>query len=95
IEVTVNPKGTITGKTTDVAPGSKVIVAIEGVDKDGKPVKANVETTVKPDGSYEVQVPAGIVDGSPVTAKATTTDRNGNKITDTDTLAGPVSDDPK
>uniref|UniRef100_UPI0030092DD2 BapA/Bap/LapF family prefix-like domain-containing protein n=1 Tax=Acinetobacter higginsii TaxID=70347 RepID=UPI0030092DD2 len=92
IKVTIGTDGKLTGTTKDVAPGSKVIITVEGLDKDGNPVKTDVETTVKSDGSYETQVPSEIVDGSPIDATAKTTDRNGKQITGTDELAG--SDEP-
>ncbi|WP_445346082.1 BapA/Bap/LapF family prefix-like domain-containing protein [Acinetobacter bohemicus] len=93
IEVAVDDKGKITGTTTDVAPGEKVVITVEGFDKDGNPVKTDVETTVKADGSYEADVPANIADGSSVDVEAKSTDRNGNEVTDTDNLTGRVEDD--
>ncbi|MCJ8160297.1 BapA/Bap/LapF family prefix-like domain-containing protein, partial [Acinetobacter zhairhuonensis] len=47
ITAEIDPKtGTVSGTVTDVPEGEKVIVTIEGVDKDGHPVKEDVETTV-------------------------------------------------
>ena len=93
IEVAVNDVGKITGTTKDVAPGEKVIITVEGFDKAGNPVKKDVETTVKADGSYEADIPANIADGSSVDVEAKTTDRNGNEISNTDSLTGRVEDD--
>src|SRR5690606_24450870 len=79
ITAEIDPKaGTVSGTVTDVPEGEKVIVTIEGVDKDGNPVKEDVETTVV-DGKYTVDIPAAIVDGSPVEAEAKSTDNNGKR----------------
>ncbi|MNZ49216.1 Leukotoxin [compost metagenome] len=85
ITVEVDNKGKITGTTQDVKPGEKVIITVDGFDKDGKPVSKDIEVTVKPDGSYEANVPAEIADGSPVDVEANTTDRNGKPV-------GPATD---
>ncbi|MCJ8162480.1 beta strand repeat-containing protein, partial [Acinetobacter zhairhuonensis] len=93
ITAEIDPKaGTVSGTVTDVPEGEKVIVTIEGVDKDGHPVKEDVETTVV-DGKYTVDIPAAIVDGSPVEAEAKSTDNNGKPVTDTATLEGKTDHD--
>ena len=93
ITAEIDPKaGTVSGTVTDVPEGEKVIVTIEGVDKDGNPVKEDVETTVV-DGKYTVDIPAAIVDGSPVEAEAKSTDNNGKPVTDTATLEGKTDHD--
>ncbi|WP_140402884.1 BapA/Bap/LapF family prefix-like domain-containing protein, partial [Acinetobacter johnsonii] len=51
ITVEVDNKGKITGTTEDVKPGEKVIITVEGFDKDGQPVSKDVEAIVQPDGS--------------------------------------------
>ena len=86
ITVEVDSKGKITGTTQDVKPGEKVVITVEGFDKDGKPVSKDVEVTVKADGSYEADVPAEIADGSSVDVEANTTDRNGKPV-------GPATDE--
>ncbi len=94
IEVDVDNKGNITGTTTDVVAGSTVVITVEGFDKDGNPIQEEVVAIVQPDGSYTAEVPADFADGSSIDVEATTTDRNGNTISDTDSLAGRVEDDP-
>nr|WP_323052924.1 BapA prefix-like domain-containing protein [Acinetobacter sp. ANC 5045] len=85
ITVEVDNKGKITGTTEDVKPGEKVIITVEGFDKDGQPVSKDVEAIVQPDGSYKADVPAEIADGSSVDVEANTTDRNGKPV-------GPATD---
>ena len=93
ITAEIDPKaGTVSGTVTDVPEGEKVIVTIEGVDKDGNPVKEDVETTVV-DGKYTVDIPAAIVDGSPVEADAKSTDNNGKPVTHTAILEGKTDHD--
>ncbi|QIO09249.1 hypothetical protein [Acinetobacter lanii] len=60
-------------------------MTITGQDKNGAPVEATVETTVNTDGSYTAQVPTEFADGE-LTVVATTEDRNGTVISDTDDL---------
>ncbi|MCU4571743.1 BapA/Bap/LapF family prefix-like domain-containing protein, partial [Acinetobacter ursingii] len=86
INIQINKDGNITGLTKDVASGTKVIVTVEGFDKDGNAVKKSIETTVKADGSYQVSIPSEIADGSVVNAVAQTTDQNGKLITADDRL---------
>ena len=90
IDLTIGKDGSLTGVAEDVAPGTEVIITVQGVDKDGKLVKEEVKTTVKPDGSYEAKLPADttIVDGSPLVGEAVSTDRNGNEVSGPDELAG-------
>ncbi|MCU7225864.1 BapA prefix-like domain-containing protein, partial [Acinetobacter bohemicus] len=90
IDLTIGKDGSLTGVTEDVAPGTEVVITIQGVDKDGNVVTEKVTTTVKPDGSYEAKLPAGttIVDGSPLIGEAVSTDRNGNEVKGPDELAG-------
>ncbi len=86
--VEIKTNGVIVGKTTNIPTGSEVIVTIKGKDKDGNVVEEQIKTTVGLDGSFEVDVPEKIVDGSSVDVTATTTDRNGNNVSDTDVLSG-------
>ncbi|MCO8046541.1 hypothetical protein NI467_14630, partial [Acinetobacter bohemicus] len=51
IDLTIGKDGSLTGVTEDVAPGTEVVITIQGVDKDGNVVTEKVTTTVKPDGS--------------------------------------------
>ncbi|MBJ9986764.1 BapA prefix-like domain-containing protein, partial [Acinetobacter sp. S40] len=90
INLQINNDGTISGVTKDVTPGSKVIVTVEGLDKDGNIIKKDIETTINSDGSYQVNIPVEIVDGSAVNAVAQTTDQNGKVITADDHLPGAI-----
>src|SRR5690606_1442555 len=93
ITAEIDPKaGTVSGTVTDVPEGEKVIVTIEGVDQKSDPEKEDVETTVV-DGKYTVDIPAAIVDGSPVEAESKSTDNNGKPVTDTATLEGKTDHD--
>ncbi|MGQ1232478.1 BapA/Bap/LapF family prefix-like domain-containing protein [Acinetobacter baumannii] len=85
ITVDVDNQGHITGGTTDVAPGSEVILTITGQDQAGNPLEQQVTATVNPDGSYTAEVPAGFADGE-LTVKAETVDRNGTPVNDEDSL---------
>ncbi|MGL5659654.1 MAG: retention module-containing protein, partial [Aeromonas sp.] len=69
---------TITG-TTDVAPGSTVTIVVT----DSKGNEQTLTTTVKPDGSYSVDVETPLTEGD-YTADATVTDPAGNKGEATD-----------
>ncbi|MGE8685021.1 MAG: type I secretion protein [Acinetobacter sp.] len=90
IDLTIGKDGSLTGVTEDVAPGTEVVITVEGVNAAGDKVTETVKTTVKPDGSYETKLPADttIVDGSPLIGEAVSTDRNGNTVTGPDELAG-------
>ncbi|WP_430516341.1 hypothetical protein [Acinetobacter pittii] len=79
ISVDVDNQGHITGGTTDVAPGSEVILTITGQDQAGNPLEQQVTATVQPDGSYTAEVPAGFADGE-LTVEAETVDRNGTPL---------------
>ncbi|MFV5620211.1 type I secretion C-terminal target domain-containing protein, partial [Acinetobacter baumannii] len=81
----VDNTGHITGGTTDVAPGSEVILTITGQDQAGNPLEQQVTATVQPDGSYTAEVPAGFADGELV-VKADTVDRNGTPVNAEDSL---------
>src|SRR5690606_4305203 len=71
----------VTGTTTDVAPGSTVTISV--TDQDGNEVP--VTATVQPDGSYAVDADlSGLTDGD-LTVEASSTDRNGVAVSDTDT----------
>ncbi|MGQ9375483.1 beta strand repeat-containing protein, partial [Acinetobacter tandoii] len=87
ITVDIVESGVITGTTTDVAPGSNVVLTITGKDANGNPVTVNKTVTTDASGHYNSALtPAdGIVDGSSVTVVATTTDRNGHAV-------GPATD---
>ncbi|MDO7352483.1 BapA prefix-like domain-containing protein [Acinetobacter baumannii] len=85
ITVDVDNQGHITGGTTDVAPGSEVILTITGQDQAGNPLEQQVTATVNPDGSYTAEVPAGFADGE-LTVKAETVDRNGTPVNAEDSL---------
>ncbi|UOG18248.1 BapA prefix-like domain-containing protein [Acinetobacter sp. PK01] len=87
ITVDIVESGVITGTTTDVAPGSNVVLTITGKDANGNPVTVNKTVTTDASGHYNSALtPAdGIVDGSSVTVVATTTDRNGQAV-------GPATD---
>ncbi|MGA4853715.1 type I secretion protein, partial [Acinetobacter haemolyticus] len=96
ITVDIDDAGTglISGTTTDVAPGEDVTLEIVAEDNNGDPITLTRTVTVQADGSYEYQlVPADNVrQDSPVDVVATTTDRNGNSISDTDSLADGILD---
>ncbi|MGQ9375508.1 BapA/Bap/LapF family prefix-like domain-containing protein, partial [Acinetobacter tandoii] len=87
ITVDIVESGVITGTTTDVAPGSNVVLTITGKDANGNPVTVNKTVTTDASGHYNSALtPAdGIVDGSSVTVVAKTTDRNGQAV-------GPATD---
>ncbi|WP_227554414.1 hypothetical protein [Acinetobacter lanii] len=68
-------------------------MTITGQDKNGAPVEATVETTVNTDGSYTAQVPTEFADGE-FNRVATTEDRNGTVISDTDLLKTDTDQDP-
>ncbi|WP_336017532.1 BapA/Bap/LapF family prefix-like domain-containing protein, partial [Acinetobacter pittii] len=85
ITVDVDNQGHITGGTTDVAPGSEVILTITGQDQAGNPLEQQVTATVQPDGSYTAEVPAGFADGE-LTVEAETVDRNGTPLNAEDSL---------
>ncbi|WP_228287604.1 BapA/Bap/LapF family prefix-like domain-containing protein [Acinetobacter pittii] len=87
ITVDVDNTGHITGGTTDVAPGSEVILTITGQDQAGNPLEQQVTATVQPDGSYTAEVPAGFADGE-LTVEAETVDRNGTPLNAEDNLSG-------
>ncbi|WP_284091255.1 BapA/Bap/LapF family prefix-like domain-containing protein, partial [Acinetobacter pittii] len=87
ITVDVDNTGHITGGTTDVAPGSEVILTITGQDQAGNPLEQQVTATVQPDGSYTAEVPAGFADGE-LTVEAETVDRNGTPVNAEDNLSG-------
>ncbi|WP_372403394.1 Ig-like domain-containing protein [Acinetobacter piscicola] len=83
ITVDVTPDGKITGSTTDVPPGSKVELVVEGKDPNGNPVTETIIVTVDSNGHFTTTVPPTIADGD-IDVTGTTTDRNGKPITDTD-----------
>src|SRR5690606_30362546 len=65
----------ITGTTTDVPAGSTVTITIRDLV---------FTATVQPDGSYSTDADlSGLADG-PLSASATTTDHNGDPVSDTD-----------
>ncbi|MGL5287976.1 MAG: retention module-containing protein, partial [Aeromonas sp.] len=69
---------TITG-TTDAAPGSTVTIVVT----DAKGKEQTLTTTVKPDGSYSVDVETPLAEGE-YKAEASVTDPAGNTATDDD-----------
>ncbi|MBJ9987007.1 VWA domain-containing protein, partial [Acinetobacter sp. S40] len=80
----------ITGTTTDVAPGTDVVLTITGYDENGEQLE--IERTVQTDlnGNYQYQLTAvdGIatgLNGSTVTVVANSIDRNGTAIDAQDT----------
>ncbi|MGH1402068.1 MAG: VWA domain-containing protein, partial [Acinetobacter tandoii] len=87
ITVDIVESGVITGTTTDVAPGSNVVLTITGKDANGNNVTVTKTVTTDASGHYNSALtPAdGIVDGSSVTVVAKTTDRNGHAV-------GPATD---
>ncbi|AZC01517.1 hypothetical protein DKE52_021250 (plasmid) [Acinetobacter pittii] len=87
ITVDIVETGAITGTTTDVAPGTDVVLTITGKDADGNNVTISKTVTTDASGNYSsaVTVAEGIVDGSAVTVVANTTDRNGQGV-------GPATD---
>nr|WP_306670452.1 type I secretion C-terminal target domain-containing protein [Acinetobacter sp. YH12082] len=97
IDLTIGKDGSLKGVTEDVAPGTEVVITIQGVDKDGEVVTEEVKTTVKPDGSYEAKLPADtkIVEGSPLVGEAVSTDRNGNEVKGPDKLDGAPTSESK
>ncbi|QDK99476.1 VWA domain-containing protein [Acinetobacter tandoii] len=87
ITVDIVETGAITGTTTDVAPGTDVVLTITGKDADGNNVTITKTVTTDASGNYSsaVTVADGIVDGSGVNVVANTTDRNGQGV-------GPATD---
>ena len=79
ITVEVETDGTITGTTTDVAPGTEVIITVTGQDKDGNPIERQVMTQVDENGDYNAEVPEDFADGK-LTVTGETIDRNGNPL---------------
>ncbi|MGA4853716.1 BapA/Bap/LapF family prefix-like domain-containing protein, partial [Acinetobacter haemolyticus] len=90
LNVVINPNGKITGTTTGVPADSDVLLTIKGKDANGNDVEINRIVQIDENGNYNYQlIPTdGIADGSTIDVEAVTTDRNGNSINDTDTLAG-------
>jgi protocatechuate 3,4-dioxygenase beta subunit len=86
ITVDIVETGAITGTTTDVAPGTDVVLTITGTDANGNPVTVSKTVTTDASGNYSSAVTAadGIVDGSAVTVVANTTDRNGQAVPSSD-----------
>ena len=82
ITVEIVETGLITGTTTDVAPGTDVVLTITGTDANGNPVTITKTVTTDASGNYSSAVTAadGIADGSAVTVVASTTDRNGKAV---------------
>ena len=70
---------TIAGQTNDVEAGQVVTIVI--TDKDGN--VQTISTTVKPDGSYSVDVPTALVDGG-YSVSVSVTDKAGNTATAND-----------
>ncbi|AZN67303.1 hypothetical protein DX910_02275 [Acinetobacter haemolyticus] len=74
ITVDIDDAGTglISGGTTDVAPGSDVVLTITGQDANGDPVSITrtVQTDANGDYSYQLVVGDGIADGSSVDVEA-------------------------
>ena len=72
----------LTGTTTDVAPGESVVLTV--VDSEGN--RVTTSAIVEDDGSFRVTDVdiSSLVDGN-LTVEATTTDRNGNALDDSDT----------
>ncbi|MGA4855042.1 hypothetical protein ACPC5U_17555, partial [Acinetobacter haemolyticus] len=97
ITVDIDDAGTglISGGTTDVAPGSDVVLTITGQDANGDPVSITrtVQTDANGDYSYQLVVGDGIADGSSVDVEAVTIGLNGNSVNATDTLAGQGDND--
>ena len=99
ITVEIVETGLITGTTTDVAPGTDVVLTITGTDANGNPVTVSKTVTTDASGNYSSAVTAadGIVDGSAVTVVANTTDRNGQGVgpaTDSIAAQGDNDNDP-
>ena len=99
ITVDIVETGAITGTTTDVAPGTDVVLTITGTDANGNPVTITKTVTTDASGNYSSAVTAadGIVDGSAVTVVANTTDRNGQGVgpaTDSIAAQGDNDNDP-
>ncbi|MGT2572012.1 type I secretion C-terminal target domain-containing protein, partial [Acinetobacter ursingii] len=89
ITVDIANDGTITGTTTDVAPGSDVILKIQGYDENGEQLEIERTVTTDSNGNYQYQLTAvdGIatgLTGSTVTVDADSIDRNGNAVHDQD-----------
>jgi hypothetical protein len=96
ITVDIVETGLITGTTTDVAPGTNVVLTITGKDANGNDVTVTKTVTTNASGNYNSTLtPAdGIVDGSAVTVVANTTDRNGQAVTPaTDSIAAQGDND--
>ncbi|WP_239991304.1 BapA/Bap/LapF family prefix-like domain-containing protein, partial [Ignatzschineria indica] len=85
IEVTIDrDNNQFVGITEDVASGNVVVLVVKGQDSHGEPLTQYLNTTVKADGSYEIEIPMEFADGD-LQVNASTTDRNGNVVTDYDT----------
>ncbi|MFA3129878.1 VWA domain-containing protein, partial [Acinetobacter pittii] len=85
ITVDIVETGAITGTTTDVAPGTDVVLTITGYDENGEEIE--IERTVQTDssGNYEYQIIStdGIAtgaEGSTVWVVANSSDNNGNNV---------------
>nr|WP_240921720.1 VWA domain-containing protein [Acinetobacter sp. SA01] len=96
ITVDIVESGLITGTTTDVAPGTNVVLTITGKDANGNPVTVTKTVQTDASGHYNSALTAadGIADGSGVTVVATTTDRNGQAVPPaTDSIAAQGDND--
>ena len=99
ITVEIVETGLITGTTTDVAPGTDVVLTITGTDANGNPVTVSKTVTTDASGNYSSAVTAAdeLLDGSAVTVVANTTDRNGQGVgpaTDSIAAQGDNDNDP-
>ncbi|MDW4818330.1 RTX toxin, partial [Shewanella fidelis] len=86
VALTINDNAetaSISGTTTDVAPGSTVTLTL--TDSAGT-VQVVTGVTVNADGSYAIDGVdiSGLVDGD-ITVNASAEDRNGNSVNDSDT----------
>ncbi|WP_162626708.1 hypothetical protein, partial [Acinetobacter sp. CFCC 10889] len=63
--------------------GATVEIVVEGTGPNGEPVKETITATVDSNGNFTSTVPPSIADGS-TTVTGSTTDRNGEPVSDTD-----------
>ncbi|CDM72677.1 BapA/Bap/LapF family prefix-like domain-containing protein [Acinetobacter baumannii] len=91
--IQVKSDGFITGKTENIADGSKVNITVTGKDKDGNLISKEIETTVNSDGSYTAEVPKDFADGD-LKVESEVVDQNGKVVKAEDQLNAGKPDDP-
>ncbi|WP_317300085.1 type I secretion C-terminal target domain-containing protein, partial [Acinetobacter baumannii] len=99
LEITeINEDGVVKGQTTDVPVGSDVVLTFKDHTGSqindpvtGKPV--TVTTVVKPDGSYEAQLPEDLTSlTDQINVKADSFDNNGKPVSDNEDTKKPITE---